>query len=138
MNVRIIVAEDDQEMRWLVSETLRGDGYDVTEVSDGGRLLVLLAKYRREELAPPDLIVSDVRMPVMTGLAMLKGVRDVHWTVPVVLMTAFPDADTKWRAESFAATLLAKPFPMSELCQAVAVALGPRRALIFRTGANGR
>jgi CheY-like chemotaxis protein len=128
MNIRIIVAEDDQDMRWLVSETLRRDGYDVTAVADGGRLLVLLAKCRREEIALPDLIVSDVRMPVMTGLAMLKGVRDTQWTVPVVLMTAFPDADTRWRAESFAATLLAKPFPMAELRQAVAVALGLHHA----------
>jgi DNA-binding response OmpR family regulator len=126
MTTRIIVAEDDTEMRKLVVDTLREDDREIIEVPDGGRLLVLIAQCCRED-APPDLIVSDVRMPVMTGLAMLKGVRDAHWTIPVVLMTAFPDADTKWRAASLAATVLAKPFPMRELREVVDLQLASGR-----------
>jgi DNA-binding response OmpR family regulator len=119
MRRHIIVAEDDPDMRALVGEALRNDGYDVAEASDGGRLLVLLARCSRCEVAFPDLIVSDIRMPVMSGLGMLKGVRDAHWSVPVVLMTAFPDHETRWKAESFAAEVLAKPFRMNELCDLV-------------------
>ena len=120
MSARIVVAEDDREMLQLVTTMLREEGHDVVEVSDGGRLLVLIARCCRGDGHIPDLIVSDVRMPVMTGLAMLKGVREAHWTIPVVLMTAFPDADTKWRAESLDATVLAKPFRMNELRELVA------------------
>ncbi len=120
MSAHIVVAEDDREMLSLVVGALQEDGHHVVEVSDGGRLLVLLAQSCREGGQMPDLIVSDVRMPIMTGLAMLKGVRDARWTIPVVLMTAFPDADTRWRAETLAATILAKPFRMNELRALVA------------------
>lgn len=112
---RILVAEDDHEMLKLVAGALQGDGHEVLEVCDGGRLLVLLAQCCKGETDVPDLIISDVRMPVMTGLAMLKAVREARWTIPVIVMTAFPDADTKWRAESLGATVLAKPFPLSDL-----------------------
>lgn len=118
-SARVVVAEDDGEMRKLVVDTLRAAGYHVMEVPDGGRLLVLLAQCARDHALVPDLIVSDIRMPVMTGLAMLKGVREAHWTIPVILMTAFPDADTTWRAESLDATVLAKPFPLGELRELV-------------------
>ena len=117
---RIVVAEDDGEMRKLVVATLRAAGHDILEVADGGRLLVLLARCARDHALVPDLIVSDIRMPVMTGLSMLKGVREAHWTIPVILMTAFPDADATWRAESLDATVLAKPFPLGELRELVA------------------
>lgn len=117
--MRIVVAEDDPGMRELVVNTLRDDAHDVVMVPDGGRLLVLLARYAREELPMPDLIITDERMPVMTGLAMLKGLRDAHWHIPVLLMTAFPDQQTKWHAESLDARLLTKPFPLEALREAV-------------------
>lgn len=112
---RIVVADDDSAMRRMVVETLREDGHDVVELPDGGRLLVLIAQCCRGDVSIPDLIVSDVRMPVMTGLAMLKGLRDAHWKIPVILMTAFPDADTLWRAKVLDAKVLAKPFALEEL-----------------------
>lgn len=112
---RIIVADDDAAMRRMVADTLRVDGHEVVELADGGRLLVLITRCCRGEVSIPDLIVSDVRMPVMTGLAMLKGVRDAHWKIPVILMTAFPDTDTLWRAKVLDAKVLAKPFTLEEL-----------------------
>ena len=113
----------------LVARALQSEGHDVIELADGGRLLVLLAQSRTDRVARvPDLIVSDVRMPVMTGLAMLKGVRDAHWMIPVVLMTAFPDAYTRWRAESLDATILAKPFRLEELRAVVARRLAESRS----------
>lgn len=117
--MKIIVAEDDPGMRDLVVTTLREDAHDVEVVPDGGRLLVLLARYAREELPMPDVIVSDIRMPVMTGLGMLKGLRDAHWHIPVILMTAFPDPQTKLHAESLDARVLTKPFPLEALREAV-------------------
>lgn len=118
---RIAVAEDDREMRSLVSEGLRRDGHDVTEIADGASLLVRIARqYRIKEPAERlDLVVSDIRMPVIGGLAILKGLRDAHCTTPVILMTAFGDEATRREAETLGAVLFDKPFKLGVLRQAV-------------------
>ena len=114
---RVLVADDDVEMRRLVAESLRKDDYDVVEESDGGRLLVRIAAIHAlgETSDPVDLIVSDIRMPVCSGRDILKGLRDAHWETPVVLMTAFGDDETRARAEKLGALLFDKPFYMSTL-----------------------
>jgi DNA-binding response OmpR family regulator len=114
---RVLVADDDAEMRRLVAESLRKDAYDVIEEADGGRLLVRIAAiYTLGETSDPvDLIVSDIRMPVCSGLDILKGLRDAHWKTPVILMTAFGDDETRVRAEKLGALLFDKPFQMSVL-----------------------
>src|SRR5580700_7228475 len=119
---RILVAEDDAEMRRLVVETLRGEGYAVTEATDGGRLLVELARniVRGEGADALDLIVSDVRMPVCTGLQILEQLRVSRWATPMILMTAFGDASLRERARELDALLMDKPFAMSDLRIAVA------------------
>ena len=116
---RVLVAEDDVEMRRLLVEALRADGYDVREAADGGRLLVeITAQYAHPELEV-DLIVSDIRMPVCTGLEILRGLRTAHWLTPVILMTAFGDDDTRADAESLGAILFDKPFAIDDLRTAV-------------------
>jgi DNA-binding response OmpR family regulator len=114
---RVLVADDDTEMRRLVAESLRKDDYDVVEEVDGGRLLVRIAAiYAFERTVDPfDLIVSDNRMPVCSGLDIVKGLRDAHWTTPVILMTAFGDDETRQRAEALGAMLFDKPFQMGAL-----------------------
>jgi two-component system, response regulator, stage 0 sporulation protein F len=118
---RVLVADDDTEMRRLVCDTLRKDGHQVVEEPDGGRLLVRVASlyHPTETVEPVDLIVSDIRMPVCTGLDILKGMRDAHWATPVVLMTAFADDEVARRASLLGATLFNKPFQMSELRETV-------------------
>jgi DNA-binding response OmpR family regulator len=116
---RILLAEDDLEMRRVVAHALRKDGYEVVEASDGGRLLVeMTATYLHPEYQP-DLLVSDIRMPVCTGLAILESLRKVHWTIPVILMTAFGDDETRARADRFGAVLFDKPFAIDDLRTAV-------------------
>jgi DNA-binding response OmpR family regulator len=115
--IRIIVAEDDYEMRRLVVSCLRKDGYDVLEVADGGEL------WRRAEEAvvlsrtpiAVDLFVTDIRMPVYTGLEIVSSLRGIGLITPVVLMTAFGSPATRARAEELGAALLEKPFKMAEL-----------------------
>jgi DNA-binding response OmpR family regulator len=115
--VRVLVAEDDPEMRRLVADALRKDGYEIVEEPDGGRLLVRIAAiYSFDRTSDPfDLIVSDVRMPVCSGLDILQGLRDAHWKTPVVLMTAFGDDETRARASKLGASLFDKPFTMQAL-----------------------
>jgi DNA-binding response OmpR family regulator len=126
---RVLVAEDDGDMRRLVVEALRKDGYDVVAVSDGGRLLVHLARDivdpERSDL--PDLIVSDVRMPVCTGIQILEQLRAAHWRMPIILMTAFGDEGTRKHATSLGALLFDKPFDLGDLRKAVARLLGTER-----------
>ncbi len=113
----VVVAEDDPDMRSLVSECLRRDDHRVLEVGDGGRLLVRIGRqYRRGEPEPHiDLIVADVRMPLITGLEILRGLRAAHCSTQVILMTAFGSADLRREAGDLGAVLLDKPFAMSLL-----------------------
>jgi CheY-like chemotaxis protein len=119
---RVLLAEDDEEMRCLVADALRGDGYDVVELADGGRLLVDIATRLKSGADGEflDLIVSDIRMPVCTGLQILSALRDAHWQTPVILMTAFGDEATRRHAESLSAVLFDKPFDLDDLRTAVA------------------
>jgi DNA-binding response OmpR family regulator len=113
----IVVAEDDPEMRGLVAQSLRRDSHDVYEVGDGARLLVRIGRqYRVHEPEDRiDLIVTDLRMPLITGVAILRGLRAAHCPTPVILMTAFGDDEVRREAAELGAVLLDKPFAMAEL-----------------------
>jgi DNA-binding response OmpR family regulator len=116
---RVVVAEDDAEFRGMIAGVLRDDGYDVIEESDGGRLLVRIAAVYTLPVLPIDLIVSDVCMPVCSGLDILKAVRRAHWSTPVILMTGFGDGDLRSSAAHFGAALLEKPFEAATLTEKV-------------------
>jgi DNA-binding response OmpR family regulator len=113
----IVVAEDDPEMRSLVAQCLRRDAYEVFEVGDGARLLVRIGRQYRlyEPERRIDLIVTDLRMPIVTGLAILRGLRAAHCATPVILMTAFGDDAVRREAAELNAVLLDKPFAMKAL-----------------------
>jgi len=117
-------------MRGIVADALRADGHEVVELTDGGRLLVdisarLKAGQGDESI---DLIVSDIRMPICTGLQIVAALRDAHWHTPVILMTAFGDEATRRHAETLQAVLFDKPFDLDDLRTAVANMLPRDRA----------
>ena len=113
---RLFVADDDADMRALLAEQLRSDGYEVSELRDGFQLLELLQEVRASPLRWPDAIVSDVRMPGHSGLEMLAALRRAGWTTPVVLITAFGDRWVHDQARQLgAAAVLDKPFDIDEL-----------------------
>ena len=119
--MRILVAEDDVEMRRLVVEGLRKEGYDVLEAEDGQQLLDLLAASRHgAPLSPPvDLIISDVRMPHRNALDVLEELEHCRSCLPIIFMTAFPNEDTRRRAGRIGALILDKPLSMQALRSAV-------------------
>src|ERR1019366_8419115 len=88
----VLVADDDEDMRSLVAETLRGDGYRVNEARDGAELLDHLRTSLEDPAACPDVVVTDVLMPKLSGLGVLDALRRAHWNVPVILMTVLADA----------------------------------------------
>ena len=125
---RVLVAEDDFEMRAMLVEALRKDGHDVTEVSDGNSLLVHIAVACLPAHASMrvDVIVSDVRMPGCDAFEALERMGGGKWRVPVILMTAFGDDRVRSRAHKMGAILLDKPLSLDAL-----------RAEVTRLGARG-
>lgn len=123
---RILLAEDDGDLRALLARALREDGMCVTEVADGLAL-------RERLLAAPDdydLVVSDVDMPSLGGLEALDECNAAGVSVPTVLLTGLSDehvARTAFRLGAVA--LLSKPFAITDLCIAVDyLARAPRPA----------
>lgn len=108
---RILLAEDDEDVRWSLGQMLGSRGFEVIAVASGTALLEHLgaALLFEGRAAPPEIIVSDVRMPGLTGIQVLEGVRASGWSVPVILITGFGDAETKAYAASLNAELLDKP-----------------------------
>jgi DNA-binding response OmpR family regulator len=117
---RILVAEDDHEMRALIVHALEKEGYDVTPCPDGWRLLGYFTPYLlsvgASDTPPFDLVISDIRMPVLSGLQMLEGSRGVNGIPPFILMTAFGDEETRVIAKRAGAVAwFEKPFDIDRL-----------------------
>ena len=116
---RVAIAEDNDEMRHLIAATLRGDGYDVVEAGDGTELIACLeslAGAQGPARTAVELIVSDLRMPGLSGLDVLGAIRDGEWRTPFILITAFGDEETHREAHDLgAAAVLDKPFDLDRL-----------------------
>ncbi len=118
--VPVLVAEDDHEMRRLIVATLRARHFAVTEAADGMELLDHLeaAVRKGRQFAA---IVSDVRMPLLSGMDVLAVLQAASADIPVVLITAFGDEATHDEALDLGAlVVLDKPFEMDELAAVVA------------------
>lgn len=111
---RILLAEDDADMRAMLASTLRADGHEVVEAGDGGRMLVCVGRVYLGESDSFDLLVSDIRMPVCSGLQILEKLRLAHWHLPAIMMTAFGDDRTRAKAISLGALVIMKPFALDD------------------------
>jgi CheY-like chemotaxis protein len=114
----ILVAEDHADMREMLAQTLRRAGYDVTEVPDGWGLLSLLGAclLHGQDEQPVDLVISDIRMPGVTGMEVLRGAEDSPEFPPIILITAFGDPRTHEEAERLGAeAVFDKPFDLEDL-----------------------
>jgi CheY-like chemotaxis protein len=126
---RILVAEDQAEMRVLLRRALMRRGYEVVDAPDGPHLVqAIVDGLLAPQTLVPDLIVTDVRMPGYSGLEVLARLRREGWTTPVILITAFGDAQLHEEAKQLgAACVLNKPFAMEDLCAAVEALVPPQR-----------
>src|SRR5262249_34354894 len=95
MKERIIVVDDDAAMRNLLEDFLRGENYEVQSYGLATLALEALGSARASE---PDLILTDLRMPGMDGMAFLKSVKAMLPDVPVILATAFGSIDSAIQA----------------------------------------
>ena len=117
---RILIAEDEAPLRGYIQRALSTDGHDAVATADGGEALDVLAR----EAGRFDLLLADIKMPVMDGIALaLAAARDYPHLV-ILLMTGF--ADQRERAhglESLISGVLTKPFSVTDLQTTVAAAV---------------
>ncbi len=124
---RILLAEDDTEMRQLIDQCLAKDGHDVVQAGDGVQLVAHVTDSMRDGL-PVDLVISDVRMPGLTGFEAIQWLRSLGCRAPVVLITAFGDARTHMESvQRGVVRVLDKPFDLDELKQLAGSLLGKNR-----------
>jgi CheY-like chemotaxis protein len=117
---RVLIADDDPAMRGLLESVLLRAGFEVETASDGTELLERLDAGARDSRVP-QLIVSDICMPGLTGLDVLTRVRSHFPELPVLLITAFGDALTHRRAHALGAVeVIDKPFDIGLLCRRIA------------------
>jgi len=122
---RILLADDEEPLRRVFARKLRGEGYDVVEAGTGAEALDLLG------VNEIDLIVSDITMPDMNGLELLRLARDRKPDVPVLLMTGRPEIATAIKAVEYGAfEYLTKPFDLATLVDSVGRALDKRKKLV--------
>lgn len=122
---RILLAEDDEEMRSLLAACLEASGHDVDQVADGTALLDSFEALRTgEAAAPPDLVVTDIQMPGCNGLGAVAQLRQWNDALAVIVITAFGDARVHERAgELGVERVLDKPFDLGDFMAAVENAL---------------
>ena len=109
---RILVAEDDDNVRSFVVRALQMSGHDVLDASDGGLALEMVAEHKGEF----DLLVSDIKMPVMDGISLALSVGADYPDLTILLMTGF--ADQRERAHGLDALIydvMPKPFSLQAL-----------------------
>ncbi|WP_250625334.1 response regulator [Pinirhizobacter soli] len=118
---RILAVDDSASMRSMVAFTLRGAGHDVEE-AENGQLAVDAAKGRKF-----DLVLADVNMPVMDGIAMVRELRSLaeYKGVPILMLTTESHPERKQEGKAAGATgWLVKPFDPDQLLATVGRVLG--------------
>uniref|UniRef100_Q07H31 Response regulator receiver protein n=1 Tax=Rhodopseudomonas palustris (strain BisA53) TaxID=316055 RepID=Q07H31_RHOP5 len=120
---RILIADDEESMRLLVARAIALDGHDIVTAEDGGEALDILVR----EQGAFDLLLTDIKMPIMDGIALaLAAARDFP-DLTILLMTGF--ADQRERASGLNAIIhdvVTKPFSVADIRTAVADALASR------------
>ena len=117
---RILLAEDEEALRAFITRALVQGGHEVVATADGGEALDALTR----EQGKFDLLLTDIRMPVMDGIALALAAARDHPELMILLMTGY--ADQRERAHGLDALIhdvITKPFSLSDIRKAVAEAL---------------
>jgi two-component system, cell cycle response regulator CpdR len=120
---RILIAEDEDSLRSLIARALMQDGHDVMAKCDGGEALDCLTR----ENGRFDLLLTDIRMPVMDGIALALAASRDYPGLTILLMTGY--ADQRERAHGLNALIhdvITKPFSLADIRGAVNDALKTR------------
>lgn len=122
---RVVVAEDEALIRLDLVEMLREEGYDVVAAASNGDEAVRLAREHR-----PDLVILDVKMPVLDGISAAERIVGER-IAPVLMLTAFSQRELVERArDAGAMAYLVKPFTKSDLVPAIEMAVSRHREVL--------
>ena len=117
---RILIAEDEEPLRTLIKRALAEEGHLVVATADGSEALDVL----QSEGSGFDLLLTDIKMPVMDGIALALAVARDFPKVPILLMTGYADQRQRVSGlEALIADVISKPFALAEIKFAVASAL---------------
>jgi CheY-like chemotaxis protein len=119
---RVLVIENDPNLREIVSELLASFGYDCQTVADGRSGLVRVGE------GGWDLVLTDLTLPELSGWEVVDAIRQQAPTLPIVLMTGLSDPAVLRRARDCRMGVLAKPFYVQTLKAALVEALHPKLA----------
>ena len=111
-DITVLVVDDEPDIRATVAEMLEIEGYAVEEAANGADAL------RAIERRAPDLILLDMRMPVLDGWGVAAELNRRDVDIPIVVMTAARDA-ARWATEIAATASLSKPFGFDDLIRTV-------------------
>jgi two-component system chemotaxis response regulator CheY len=121
MSKTILTVDDSASIRQMVKLTLAGAGYQIVEANDGADGLT------KARAAPMDAVVTDLNMPVMNGLSLIRELRKLpaYKGVPIILLTTESDAALKQEAKAAGATgWITKPFQQQQLLTVIKKVLG--------------
>lgn len=111
-DIRVLIVDDEPDIRATVAAMLEIEGYIVAEAANGAEALLAI------EQRAPDVILLDMRMPVLDGWGFAAELRRRGHRTPIVVMTAARDA-AHWASEIAAAAFVSKPFGFDDLIGAV-------------------
>jgi CheY-like chemotaxis protein len=121
MAISILLVDDDNQFRAMLSEALTGEGYQVVEASDGSQAIKLYANQQT------DLVITDLVMPEKEGLEMIKEIKQLYSGVKIIAITGGgrgASGDYLKIAKAFGAQrTLAKPFFHREMLEAISQVL---------------
>src|SRR5688572_12328405 len=114
MPQKILIVDDEAAIRGALYELLSSEKYQCEMAANGAEAL------ERVRTNPPDLIISDIRMPVMDGVQLLHNARSLDPNLAVILVTAVMDVDTAVRAlKNGAFDYITKPFRLQDVLDRV-------------------
>jgi CheY-like chemotaxis protein len=117
---RILIAEDEEPLRALIRRALADEGHVVVATADGSEALDVL----QSEGGSFDLLLTDIKMPVMDGIALALAVARDFPKLPILLMTGYADQRERVSGlEALICDVISKPFALAEIKFAVASAL---------------
>jgi len=116
---RVLVADDDDKIRTLLLDTLSALGYKTIGAKDGEEALAILERQK------PDVVISDIKMPKLNGLSLLRNIKNKNPKIPVLMITGYDLTYTRDQAlESGADGFLVKPFRIGRIEELMHSVLG--------------
>lgn len=107
---KILIADDEKNMRWILGKNLKDEGFTVVEAENGEEAFNLFMD------SEPDMAILDYRMPGIDGMEVLRRIKTINDTVPVIMITAHGNTDAAVEAMKLGAIdYISKPFDMDEL-----------------------